>query len=95
VVGSENSPIHLRPAKIRSFSSLVAESSANDGLSFWDVVSLSEWYGASVGICHERKAGVYEVWFHCSHGLRARYLLNLAVAIISSSISESKQNASA
>ena len=74
---------------------LVAESSADNGLSFGDVVSLFEWCRISVGICYEGKARVDEVGFCRSHELGARYLLNFPIAVVPSRISEGEQNASA
>lgn len=58
---------------------LVAESSTDESLGLWDVVSLTEWGGVTVGVGLECVTWVDEVWLGGAHEVSARNGVLLAV----------------
>ena len=59
--------------------SLVAQSAADDGLCFWDVVELAEGNRVPVGIRHEGERGGDKVWFGVLHEVASRNVELLAL----------------
>lgn len=58
---------------------LIAQSSTNEGLGLWDVVSLTEWGAVTVGVGLECVAWVDKVWLGGAHEVSARDRVLLAV----------------